>query len=540
MFSKECSAVVRETMSAEAVEAMNSNALCDWLIGNPMFELELDEDERELVIATIKAEGIKGRNFLRYSFDLWHKNIPAGPAESLFHIAQTILRGASPVIEPVHELKEATLLDLQRDMPAPSSFSKDRSKGCWVEFIKNHPDQIICHRNASEKPSVPVCLLSPVFTQFAQDLDTISISSSDCEFVTNLTDSMCGAFSSEGERMHKFFDLFETYTGWKLLVLKYDKSETDGSLHFRNGALYCNLEVKVEKGSGGGDPYMQCIAYYIKSLPQDAVNTQYPCFLLELCGTAFSVSGIVNTDRQVVCDPLSPTYQLLCNQTLIITEKIARLFASLRKGLETLQQKENTGFLRASPFPYLSCFRQLNSNVEVNVQYQQRLKGLLFCAKLVDRDLEVVVKFCSRYNQDVHLYCYSLGFAPALICVQSLGSHVAVVMEKLSLRPLGPDDVVDSQIREQVSFIVEKLQERNYVHGDMRSTNVLFDVLAKRVVLVDFDWAGVDGIAVYPPFMNPVINWPKGAVTGQPIRHQHDRYWLEDFGISELSTSMEL
>ncbi len=59
----------------------------------------------------------------------------------------------------------------------------------------------------------------------------------------------------------------------------------------------------------------------------------------------------------------------------------------------------------------------------------------------------------------------------------------------------------------------------------MMRTNILFDTLANRVVLVDFDWAGIDGIDVYPPFMNPDINWPEGASTGKPLHHEHDLYW---------------
>ena len=408
-------------------------------------------------------------------------------------------------------------------MAAPSSFSKDRNKGCWVEFLRQHPDKIICHRDVSEKCSVPVRLLSPIFTEFVRDLDNIAVCSQDCAFVDILTDSMCGAFDDENGRRLKFVELFQLYTGLNLIVVKYAKSETDGSLIFANGALYCNLEVKVEKGSGGGDPYMQCIAYYIKSLPKDAVFTQYPCFLLELCGTAFSVSGIVNTDTQIICDPLSPTYQLLCNQDFVIAGNIARLFSSLRKSLGILRVIE---FLRASPFPYLSSFHELGSNSEFNVEYRQRMKGLLFCAKVVDSEAEVIVKFCSRYNADVHLYCHSMGFAPRLISMEYLGSYFVVVMEKLALRALEPDDDAKYGIRDQISVVVQKLKEKLYVHGDMRTTNVLFDTLANRVVLVDFDWAGIDGTAVYPPFMNPDINWPEGASTGQPIRHEHDLYWL--------------
>jgi hypothetical protein len=296
-----------------------------------------------------------------------------------------------------------------------------------------------------------------------------------------------------------------------------------------NGALYCNLEVKVEKGSGDGDPYMQGIAYYIKSLPNDVGVTQLPCFLLELCGTAFSVSGIVNTDSQIICDPLSPTYQLLCNPDFVTSQKIAKLFASLKRSLEILQSHDPNGFLPASQFPYITCFHGIDSNSVFSIQYLKKMKGLLFHAKILGKELEVAVKFCSRYNRDVHLFCHSMGFAPALISYHSLGHYFVVVMEKLSLRPLSFDDRKNTEIRDQVQFIVQKLKEKRYVHGDMRESNVLFDTLGKRVVLVDFDWAGVDGIDVYPPFMNPALNWPEGATTGQPLRHEHDLYWFEYF-----------
>jgi hypothetical protein len=46
-------------------------------------------------------------------------------------------------------------------------------------------------------------------------------------------------------------------------------------------------------------------------------------------------------------------------------------------------------------------------------------------------------------------------------------------------------------------------------------------------VVIDFDWAGVVNIDVYPPFMNTKdISWPTGASTGFPLLHEHDAYWM--------------
>lgn len=60
----------------------------------------------------------------------------------------------------------------------------------------------------------------------------------------------------------------------------------------------------------------------------------------------------------------------------------------------------------------------------------------------------------------------------------------------------------------------------------MRSFYVLLDTTQNRVVLVDFDWTGIDGIDVHPSFMNPDLSWPEGASAGQSL--YHDQYWSED------------
>jgi hypothetical protein len=310
------------------------------------------------------------------------------------------------------------------------------------------------------------------------------------------------------------------------LVISYDKSEISGSLHYSNGALYCNLQVHVEKGSGDGDPYMEGIAYYIKSLPEDAERTQYPCFLFELHGTAFAVNCIVNNDSQVICDTLSPTYQLLYNQDYFTSMKIARLFASLRKALGSLQQNVLSS---ASRFPFISSYVDKASGMKFYFEYQERLKGLLFSATILNTSTQIIVKFCTRYNEDIHMYCHSHGFAPALHSIQNIGNYIVVIMEKLDLRPLVLSDAKDPSIQSQARFVFQTLQEKNYVHGDMRESNMLIDRLTNRLILVDYDWAGINGVDLYPPFMNPDINWPDGAATGKPLLHEHDLAWINSF-----------
>ncbi len=69
--------------------------------------------------------------------------------------------------------------------------------------------------------------------------------------------------------------------------------------------------------------------------------------------------------------------------------------------------------------------------------------------------------------------------------------------------------------------------QHNYgVHGDVRDVNVFVRLVHGGNVdvrFVDFDWAGLSGVVRYPSFMNHAgVNWPAGALDGQPILPQHD------------------
>ena len=49
----------------------------------------------------------------------------------------------------------------------------------------------------------------------------------------------------------------------------------------------------------------------------------------------------------------------------------------------------------------------------------------------------------------------------------------------------------------------------------------------KNIAVIDFDWAGYKDEVKYPLWMNPDIEWPKGATPGHVITSEHDNYWLK-------------
>lgn len=73
---------------------------------------------------------------------------------------------------------------------------------------------------------------------------------------------------------------------------------------------------------------------------------------------------------------------------------------------------------------------------------------------------------------------------------------------------------------------VQLLHRAGCVHGDMCSINIL--VTSDGVRILDFQWAGVAEQTVYPFFMNHTdVDWPDGVRDGQPIKQDHDVWWLD-------------
>ena len=161
-----------------------------------------------------------------------------------------------------------------------------------------------------------------------------------------------------------------------------------------------------------------------------------------------------------------------------------------------------------------------------------------FLATLSSRsipDLQVLVRLVPRsYSQDVHKHMADTGLAPKLYGYAEVeGAPTAYVMEYLdpcawqTLHEFLKYDataVNRTQVREAVDSIIEKLESKNYVHGDLRSNNIMIqsDMIEKSVDLrvIDFDWAGEAGQVRYPAERNRDFWWPGEA--GGPIEQDHD------------------
>ncbi|OJA12588.1 hypothetical protein AZE42_06901, partial [Rhizopogon vesiculosus] len=68
--------------------------------------------------------------------------------------------------------------------------------------------EYLCNRPRDAAGPVPVTLLEPIFAEFVDDCKNYQPTAADSQFVRELSEEMCGFYTQEPMRMHKFRELF--------------------------------------------------------------------------------------------------------------------------------------------------------------------------------------------------------------------------------------------------------------------------------------------------------------------------------------------
>lgn len=142
---------------------------------------------------------------------------------------------------------------------------------------------------------------------------------------------------------------------------------------------------------------------------------------------------------------------------------------------------------------------------------------------------QICIKFTQRYSKEAHLHCAKVGFAPKLRGFEVLpGGWFMIVMDNL----VGYDLLADlpnterlprSAFEEIETQLRTTLHARQLVHGDIRDTNIFVNKDKTQLMIIDFDWAGVEDVVRYPPYVNySDVQRPKDARDGLPIKAAHD------------------
>ncbi|KAF8308850.1 uncharacterized protein EI90DRAFT_3107321, partial [Cantharellus anzutake] len=177
-------------------------------------------------------------------------------------------------------------------------------------------------------------------------------------------------------------------------------------------------------------------------------------------------------------------------------------------------------------FPHPTHFLSLDNVTNHSFEYLSPLNEEKLVFYGTAGDDKICIKFVRRYSKDAHHTCSLLGFAPALRGFQSIpGGWSMVVMDFIdnTYHEL-EDSYAKASFETEIRTKVTSLHQAGYVHGDIRTTNIMVRKDGKPgILLVDFDWAGKIEEVRYPMNMNNVdIKRPEGASDDQLIKAEHD------------------
>ncbi|CAG8618429.1 1798_t:CDS:2, partial [Racocetra persica] len=154
-----------------------------------------------------------------------------------------------------------------------------------------------------------------------------------------------------------------------------------------------------------------------------------------------------------------------------------------------------------------------------------------------------------HYNQRAHELCSEIGKALKLLYISKkvVYSFYMVVIDYVKAKPLyncnnslSNDEC--KMVFENIEEAISKLHKKNIVFADLCDSNILVNKSQDQYqgMLIDFDWAGEEGIKCYPFFMNEDINWPPGAENRKKLSQEYDMHWLKLLKSNYLDKSVEL
>ena len=199
-------------------------------------------------------------------------------------------------------------------------------------------------------------------------------------------------------------------------------------------------------------------------------------------------------------------------------------------------------------FPYKHEYVVDNATVNFKYTEQHSSGKLIFFGETTAGDV-ICIKYTRSYSAAAHRYLASLGVAPRLRGFEQLPHKwYMVVMDVMDQAYLPYSHRTKDNIsfpsvevlRRRVEEVVNAFHEQNFVHGDLRDTNLFVQKNGEgKFMLIDFDWSGTAGEVRYPINVNcDDIRRPSGVNDGQVITKEHDLNMLEImFGRSEQPES---
>jgi hypothetical protein len=261
-------------------------------------------------------------------------------------------------------------------------------------------------------------------------------------------------------------------------------------------------------------------------------STCAPHTNVHIAGAHIGFAGAIWTDRPHL-QVLAPTLPLFCHASDDdMRMQIARCLGATKKAILALKDYYEfelphiTALRPHLAFPHPSKYHSLDGATTHEFKYLSHLDEdkLVFCGA-VDND-KICIKFVRRYSMEAHVRCSSLGFAPTLKGFERIpGGWYIVVMDFIEDEYHNLETSPDkASFESEVRVSVESLHEAGFVHGDIRSANIMVKKDGSPgIMILDFDWAGLAGQVKYPMGVNDIdIRRPNGAQDNEFIMVEHD------------------
>ncbi|KAF7970321.1 hypothetical protein HWV62_24398 [Athelia sp. TMB] len=438
---------------------------------------------------------------------------------------------------------------------APSSLAV----ATQFKAISGPEDAIGCN-HPFENDTVPICLLDETFGLF-KDRCRRPPSTKAMTLLVELASAVCEWHNSEDSRKLALRRLFKSKAELSFMeeVITVVVEETDSTIECTtDGNLSSNIMPAAILGckNESGRALYQAILYDSRFL-DIALSTyaycdsRFPCIIL--LDTGFY--GCLWDGSRVRAEPLTPMFDLATHcKARADREAIASSLDAFMEAVARIESHYHSIKQVATNTPRafgaavddeargLPCKTHYeDAGRDIWIAFDERIsdENLVFAAHTSEPEkAEVLVKFTDRYSADAHrhLALAPHGAAPRLRgCFPVAGGWLAVVMEQSEYKQLfaiTPEltPAERAKVQARVREIVDTLHGGGFVHGDIRSTNLLVDRASLgatagdvKIHLIDYDWAGLDGEATYPIGINrSSVTRPDGAEGGKLITKAHD------------------
>jgi hypothetical protein len=423
--------------------------------------------------------------------------------------------------------------------------------------------------------ALPACLVSPAFGRFmdachAAEQPSVSLDVADCAVVHRLCVAMCDReYALEEDRGRVLFELLKRFgLGSDVSTLPGCSSRFDGVqcvpltgervvvalAEWKNGIAASSTDPEYQLMCSLYSIFQACKARNIRA----ALEGPYAVLGVEVVGRMIRFSAMACCDgERIQWEPLTPFLNLLPmlqaqpRQMRTLAAALCAFRSAVRDLTEEQCAREAAGVVpgaaaaAALPYPLRDAARF------ADVAPLEYARTPLYRARHVTAQglTRVLVKYVhGAYGKDVHAAWAAEGLAPALHSVTLLpGGVQQVVMEELPAAEWtcasllsgaqlsacsGHARVRAALARAHAVPLGSGAGAPRGAHGDCRPGNVLLRAAwsasdaEEGVRFIDFDWAGAEGVATYPPFMHALLPWPPGAAPGQALQQAHDvAFW---------------